>query len=252
MASFLEKWQTNRAALFDWLVMFISFCLGFAFPKFGKFFATQEFYSIMLASLLLYLAGIVLKDLPLSHRLSYTTPYLQPVPYLIFMMVGHWIILLFLFVLAEPAIRSVTGMPPYVQGQSPNGPFLFSSVLISIAGTWMVFRNKSTRRFKRKYREQYLSIQEILADILLIAGVSLISAVFWEKGIMVMLTNVKAHSIGTIIFLFLLLSGLFLLFYLPLRYLFWLEDRKSGRHRKRLFFIFGVLLIKSLFGILSI
>ena len=92
----------------------------------------------------------------------------------------------------------------------------------------------------------------MLADLLLVAGVSIISFIFWEKGIMGMLDRVDKKSIGTIIFLFFFLAALFVFFYLPMRYLFFIEDREGGRNRKRLFLIFGFILLKAVFEMLRI
>jgi hypothetical protein len=93
---------------------------------------------------------------------------------------------------------------------------------------------------------------ELVADILLIAAVSIFSFVFWEKGVMGMLSRASTRTIGDIWFLFLFLSILFLFFYLPLRYLFFIENREGGSNRKRLFLIFDFILLKALFEMLNI
>ncbi|MBL0271129.1 MAG: hypothetical protein IPP99_21230 [Chitinophagaceae bacterium] len=252
MAISKEKLNHNRAALFDWLVVLISFTLGFTFPTLGDFIRSPLFYNMMLVSLLLYLAGAALKHLPLSYRLSTTGKNIRPVPYVIFLVIGHWFIIFFMVIVSEPAFRSLIGMPAFKQGESASWQVIVSANFLSTFGTWLAYRNKLNRRFDKAPDPVRLYRQEMLADILLVAGVSIISFIFWEKGIMGMLDRVDKKSIGTIIFLFFFLAALFVFFYLPMRYLFFIEDREGGRNRKRLFLIFGFILLKALFEMLRI
>ncbi|MBK6826235.1 MAG: hypothetical protein IPG86_04930 [Chitinophagaceae bacterium] len=120
MAINREKLNHNRAALFDWLVVLISFTLGFTFPTLGDFIRSPLFYNMMLVSLLLYLAGAALKHLPLSYRLSTTGKNIQPVPYVIFLVIGHWFIIFFMVIVSEPGFRSLIGMPAFKQGESAS------------------------------------------------------------------------------------------------------------------------------------
>lgn len=251
MAINREKLNHNRAALFDWLVVLISFTLGFLFPTLGDFIRAPLFYNLMLLALVLYLTGAGLKHLPLSYRLSKGRA-MEPVSYIIFLLIGHWFILFTLVIFSEPAVRALMGIPPIVKGDSVRWQVIITALLLSSFGTWMVYRNKSNRKFSKQPDPVRLERQEMLADILLVAGVSVISFVFWEKGIMAMVDKMDKKSIGVIIFLFGFLAALFVFFYLPLRYLFFIEDRESGRNRKRLFIIFGFILLKALFEMLQL
>src|SRR5262245_24397479 len=99
-----EYIQTNRAALFDWLVILTSFMLGFIYPSLSDFIRSPGFFNWMLVSLILYITGASLKHLPLSYRLSFSRARTNPVPYVLFLVIGHWLIIFFLVILAEPAI----------------------------------------------------------------------------------------------------------------------------------------------------
>jgi hypothetical protein len=242
----------NRAALFDWSVLSISFLLGFIFPTIKDFITSPGFYNWMLAALLLYGVGAALKHLPLSYRITYAAKILKPVPYIIFLVIGHWFIILFLVIFAEPAIRHILHFPPLTKNDSINGGMVVFATLIAVFVTWLVYRSKGNRVKGIKYSTDFLFRMELVADILLTAGVSILSFVFWEKGAMAMLARASTQTIGDIWFLFVFLSILFLFFYLPLRYLFFIEDRENGRNRRRLFLIFGFMLLRALFEMLNI
>lgn len=127
-----------------------------------------------------------------------------------------------------------------------------AAVGIACFVTWLVYRTKSKRKSLKKYSAPFLFLMELIADIFLIAGVSIFSFVFWEKGVMGMLSKTSTQTISDIWFLFVFLSVLFLFFYLPLRYLFFIENREGGGNRRRLFLIFGFILLKALFEMLAI
>lgn len=244
--------QQNRAALFDWLVISISFLLGFIFPTLSDFFQSPGYYNWMLVSLLLYIAGAALKHLPLSYRLTYSGKPLEPVPYLLFLLIGHWFILLIIIFFSEPAIRHLFGLPALDKDISSNGWMMVTATVTAGFVTWLVYRTKSRRKSTKKYSAAYLFRMELVADIFLIAGVSIFSFVFWEKGVMGMLGRASTQTIGDIWFLFIFLAVLFLFFYLPLRYLYFVENREGSGNSKRLFLIFGFILLKALFEMLAI
>lgn len=252
MSSPQEYIQANRAALFDWLVLLTSFMLGIIFPTLSDFIRSRDFFNWILAALLLYSAGAAVKDLPLSYRLRHAAKPVKPVPYVLFLVIGHWFIIFFLVVLAEPAFRNLLGRPPLTESNRSSWQLILSATIAAFFLSWLVYRTKGKRKSSKKYSAPFLFRVELLADILLIAGVSIFSFVCWEKGAMAMLARSSTRSIGDIWFLFVFLAILFLFFYLPLRYLFFMENREGGANRKRLFLIFGFLLIRALFGMLSI
>ncbi len=241
----------NRLAIFDWSVLTISFLLGFIFPTITDFINDKGFYHWMLAALLFYICGAALKDLPLSYRLSHSAKTIKPISYVLFLVIGHWLIMLMVFILSETQLRNIFHLPV-----AANNETSFQSIIIAISVssfiTWLVYRGKSKRKHSRIFSDDYLFRRELLADFFLIIGVAILSFVFWEKGAMAMLANAKTQTIGDIWFLFLFLSFLFLFFYLPLRYLFFMEGANKVSNRNRLFLIFGFMLLKALFEMLNI
>lgn len=237
----------NRPAVFDWLVISISFLLGFIFPTLSDFIRSGDFYAWILCSLLLYTAGAALKDAPLGQRMSFGTAKPRQVPYLLFLAVGHWFIFFFLVLLAEPLIRRYLGLPP---GNTAHPPLLLLGTTFSGLLTWLVYRSKGNRSFRGGRSATSLFWQEMLADIFLTASVSVITFVFWEKGALAMLGTMRTTHIGAIVFMFLLLAILFLLVYMPLRYLYFIEDR--GHPGRRLLQVFAVLLLRALLDMLQI
>ncbi|MEO7924282.1 MAG: hypothetical protein ABIR30_11450 [Chitinophagaceae bacterium] len=243
---------TNRAALFDWLVLLISFLLGFIFPGFIDIISSPGFYNWMLAALLFYIVGAALKHLPLSYRLSHFGKEVKPIPYLICLIIGHWFIILILVFFSEAAIRRLLHLQKLDGTNSGGGPIIIGSIVTATFVTWLVYRAKSHRKKRKVYSASFLFRMELAADILLVASVAIFSFVFWEKGVMAMLGNASTKTLANVWFLFVLLCILFLFFYLPLRYLFFMENREGHGNRKRLIVIFAFMLIKASLEFLGI
>jgi hypothetical protein len=112
--------------------------------------------------------------------------------------------------------------------------------------TWIVFRHKKKIKPNERHTPEFLFRRELIADILLVSGVSIFSFIFWEKGILPMLASRPASAVSDIWFLFIILGITFVLFYLPLRYLFLVEDHSNRQTWKRMLLIFSLLLIRSL------
>lgn len=244
--------QQNRAALFDWSVICISFMMGFIFPTVTDFTSSSNFSYWMLVAFLLYTVGAVLKHLPLSYRITFSVPTPRPVPYIIYLFIGHWFILLFVIMLSEAAFRHIFTLPPISKENSPSWQLVLTSTTVAAFVTWLVYRSKSNFKSRKEYSENYLFYREIVADIFLIGGVSIVSFVLWEKGVIAMLARVSTQSISEVLFLFVFLSITFLFCYLPLRYLYFIEDREGGRNRKRLLYIFAFMLVRALFEMLAL
>jgi hypothetical protein len=243
--------QQNRAALFDWTVILTSFLLGFIFPTISEFIASPSFHGMMLAVLLVYTAGAALKHLPLSYRLSQSSKTIRPIPYTFFLVVGHWFIFFIVTIVAEPAFRSIVGLPAATKENTMRGWSLLISSLLAACITWLVYRSKTKRQPEKEYTATHFR-QEVVADILLTTSVAVLSFLFWEKGVMAMLERAKTENFGDIWFLFFFLCILFVFFYLPLRYLYFIEDREGGRNRRRLLLIFAFMLIRAIFRMLGI
>jgi hypothetical protein len=241
----------NRAALFDWSIISISFMLGFIFPTFKDFITSPKFSYWMLIAFLLYTSGAILKHLPLSYRMAFSGANPRPVPYVIFLFVGHWFLLFIVLLFSEAAFRHIFSLPPMAKENSASWQLILASTTTAAFVTWLVYRNKSNRESRKKYSESNLFYRELVADIFLIAGVSILSFVLWEKGVIAMLARVSTKSISEILFLFVFLSITFLFCYLPLRYLYFIEDREGGRNRRRLLYIFAFILLRALFEIIG-
>lgn len=244
MKKYILPLLQNKPALFDWSVIILSTILGLFFPTLGDFAGTAGFSYWMMAAFVVYVLGAALKDLPLGRRLSTPGYPVRPVPYLILLLIGHWLIMLVVVILSEKAFRSVAGLPPLAPGYSADGTSVFIFILLSLFVTWLVYRTKSNRRKRKVLPPQLLTGVELVADILLFLSITVFTFLFWEKGALAMLGNKETHSIGDVWFIFLFLSILYILVYLPLRYLYFIEDRSS--YRRRMFRIFGFLLLRIL------
>src|SRR5215211_806992 len=100
----------NRAALFDWLVFIISFCMGFIFPSIGSFVISPDFKWWMLAVLVVYTLGAWLKHLPLSERMINQGKKTE-LGLSLFLMAGHFVIFMVVIMMAEPAFCQLIGTP---------------------------------------------------------------------------------------------------------------------------------------------
>lgn len=252
MTHFKKYIRGNNTALFDWLVLGVSFLLGFAFPSLLDFVSSPYFSYWMLAALVLYAAGVWLKQLPLYYRINRSGNSPETVPLTLFLVIGHWIIFLVVFIFAETAIRKILGIPPENVKDAAKGTFMFSSMIVATFITYLVFRSPAKMKKRVGLSAQYLFRRELIADIFLLTAVSILSFVFWEKGIIKLLTYKPTASVGDVWFLFIFLAIAYILFYLPLRYLFLVEDHFSRKTWRRMLLIFAFLLIKSLLEMLKI
>lgn len=244
--------QENKSALFDWLVFGISVSLGFIFPTLGSFVYSAGFSYWMLAAMVLYIAGAGLKHRPIRYRLMKSGQTLEPVPLLLFILAGHWVIFLMVVIFSETAFRHIVGLPIPPPEKQGGGIIILYGMLIPTFITWLVFRSKSGLKKAKPFSDGYLFRRELVADIFLVSAVSILSFAFWEKGIMAMLLSSTVNSISDVWFKFIFLSMSYVLFYIPLRYLFLIEDHFSRQTWRRLLLIFGLLLLRSLFEMIRI
>jgi len=245
MATAKEYLQANRAALFDWIVLLTSFLLGFVFPSLRDLILLPVFYDWMLVALLLYVAGATIKHLPLSYRLSNSGKNIEPVPFLLFLLVGHWLIMFVLVMLAGPELRHILHLSPYTAENGASGGMIILDMALATLITWLVYRNKSKRKKRKRYGAVFLFRLELVADIFLVVAVSVFSFVFWEKGVVDLLSHASTRTLSDVFGLFVLLCILFVLCYLPFRYLFFIEDRDRGRNGRRLLLLFGFILVRA-------
>lgn len=242
--------KKNKPAIFDWLVFICSISLGFIFPSLKDLVSSPSFSNWMLAGLVLYITGILLKHQPLYYRLAMSGNKQKGIPYLLFLIIGHWVIMLAAIIFAEAAFRRIMGMTPVSEESTPSGLNTFIRIVLAAFVTWLAYRPgcKSSKLLS----EKYLIGRELVADIMLISGVVMLSFVFWEKGLLTAFTYAPMDSIGDICIRIIFLSVAYILFYLPLRYLYLVEDHFSRQIWKRLSLIIILLLVRALFLALGI
>jgi len=241
----------NRGVIFDSATIFLSFFLGFIFPTLSDIIHAGVFSAWMLTALLLYGIGAAIKHQPLRYRLS-RTGQVKDVPYVLFLIISHWFIILFVCLLTENAFRSLFRLRAMTAEDTVSGTAILVSVMVATFFTWLVYRSKTKRKKNGKTLSgTYLFYIELLADLLLIAGIGILSFVFWDQGAMGLVGHAFIGSVGGVIFLFFFLSILFMVFYLPLRYLYFIEEKKSGGNRRRLLIVFAIVLVRALFEVIS-
>jgi hypothetical protein len=239
--------KQNKPAIFDWLVFIFSMSVGFIYPSLKDFFVTPAFSNWMLATLVLYVAGVCLKHRPLYYRLAKAGNPQTKIPYLLFLIIGHWFIMVSAVVFAEAAFRRVTGISP-TPPATASGFGIIATVIAALI-TWLAFRPGG--KSSKPLAEARLFKLELAADVLLISGVAMLSFVFWEKIILALMVRMPIHGMGDIVFLFLFTGITYVLFYLPLRYLYLIEDHFNRQAWKRLVLIFTLVLVRGLFTALS-
>ena len=244
--------QQNKAATFDWLVFAISFSLGFVFPSLRELIISPLFSYLMLAALVLYILGSWLKHFPLYYRLITTGDENKRVPYTLFLIVGHFVLMIIVIIFSMRAAENIIGIKPGTRKEASGGWIVFISMIGAFIFTWLVFRNKSKLKTRKVFSPAMLFRRELAGDICLVTAVSMFSFVFWEKGVIAMLSSRHNTSLSDIWFLFVFLALGYMLCYLPLRYLFLVEDHFSNKTWKRMLLIFGLLLLKALFEMLNV
>lgn len=240
--------QENKPALFDWFVFSISFSLGFIFPTFRDLASSPLFSFLVLTALVLYASGAWLKHLPLYERLRLTGRKLPFILFVCFICI-HYVLILAAVIFSMPAARIILSLPPAATKTITGTAVVITGFLVPTFITWLVFRNEKSKY--KKYSSDYLFWRELAGDICLVFGVSIFSFIIWDKAILAGLFNVPVTSLKDVWSLFILLALSYILFYLPLRYLFLVEDHFS-RTWKRMLLIFGLLLLKALFEILNL
>jgi hypothetical protein len=162
-------------------------------------------------------------------------------------MIGHWVIMVSAIVFAEPAFRRVLGISQ--PKETATGLSIVIIIIIAAFITWLAFRpgGKSSKALS----DTRLFTWELAADVFLISGVAMLSFVFWEKIILALMLHMSIQGIGDVAFLFLFMGITYVLFYLPLRYLYLIEDHFNSQAWKRLLLIFTLVLVRGLLTALS-
>lgn len=240
---FLEKYKSG---LFDWLVFSICFSLGFIFRTSEEIFSSPLFSFLMLTALALYTVGAWLKHFPLYKRLDSTA---KPLTLFIGLMVIHWFLLAAAVIFSAPAFRQIFGMPPVTREGPDNLVIIISCVAATII-TWLVFRNDTWSNRSKSFSGLYLFRRELAGDICLAVGVSIFSFIIWEKAILAKLFNAPILSFSDIVSAIVGLALTYIIFYLPLRFLYLVEDKFSGKTWRRLGLIYLVFVLKGIIDLL--
>ena len=240
--------KENKPAIFDWLVFVFSLSLSFIFPSLKDFVSSKAFSNWMLAGLLLYIVGSWLKHQPLYQRIDRKV---EDIPYLLFLIVGHWCIIIAAMLFSWAAVRRILGLPPIVTEDMSLGQIVCAVTAGSTFITWLVFRSGNKNKSRKVFSEKYLFFRELIADVLLICGVAMISFVFWEQGVLGLVSRMPLDGFGSALFILFFLSIAYMMCYLPLRFLYLVEDRFRKQAGRRLLLIFILVLIRSLFTALN-
>jgi hypothetical protein len=244
MAPVWNSIKQNKPAIFDWLVFAISLLMSLIFPELKDLTASTSFSGWMLAGLVLYIIGLFLKHRPVYYRLAKQGRQQKHPALLLFLIIGHWIIMLAVVVIAEQAFRHIVGLPPVPKDHPVSGWQVFINIVLSIAVTWLAFR--PARKSKKTFTEKYIFRRELIGDVVLISAVSMLSFVFWENSLLSAMAHMRMDTFGNILVLFIFLCFAYMLFYLPLRYLYLIEDQPRQAWR-RLLLIFILILVRGLF-----
>ncbi len=252
MAFNREYIEQNRPALVDWFVFSASTLLGFAFPNVLGI-ATKLWVSkAMLAALVLYTVGAWLKKLPLYYRLIIEKKGERDIPYQFFLVVGHWLVLLVVTLFAEPAARMVVGLAPgSLDDVLANLTGIAYCSLVSAAITALVFWPKKKLFTKTVYHADFRFRRELVADCCLVISITVFTFAFWEKGVMTLFDR-PISQVSDIFYSFLTMGACFVLFYLPLRFLYLIEDHSHNQTWKRLLIIFSLVLLRTVLVILGL
>lgn len=243
--------QQNRTFIFDWLVFVTTMTMGFVFPSLGTFVASIDFSMWMLVALVVYTIGTWLKRVPLYLRNDMSGHPLRKISWLLFLVIGHWIILYMVTLFAVPAWCRIFHYPMPKGFDSISTKATALSMIPPTIITWIVYRRARLRKKLSTYAPNIMFYRELVADIMLISSISLFTFTFWEKGAMAMMSRKALTSISEILFMIFFLGICYVLFYLPLRYLYLVEDHTSNQTRKRLTLILALLVIRSLLFNLS-
>lgn len=172
------------------------------------------------------LIGAVLKSNPLQHRLSEKSPKSARGILDKFMDV----LLFFHFILFSVICLMAMDLLGLVDlSGSGEDIWVVVSLILAAVLTFTVWRAGKRRDEPPTKMAKYPIVQETLADGLLLISVSIITRFFWESWYLELEPSRGIGLTSRAIVLLVALSLLFVVFYLPSRYLFLVEDYRYGR-----------------------
>ncbi|MEO6540595.1 MAG: hypothetical protein ABIN74_06390, partial [Ferruginibacter sp.] len=151
--------KQNKPAIFDWLVFSISLLMALIFPALKDLTTSPSFSGWMFVSLLLYVAGLWLKHRPVYYRLAKQQRETKNGFMLLFLVVGHWVIMLAAVMLSEDAFRHITGLPQVPKYQPQSGLHILTGIFTAAVITWLAFRPGGKNR--KLITEKYLFRREL-------------------------------------------------------------------------------------------
>lgn len=238
--------EQNRPAIVDWVVFSASMLMGFAFPSLAGIGLKLWVSKVMLAAVVLYTLGAWLKRLPLYYRIIVEKKGERYIPYEFFLIVGHWLVLMIVVMLSIPAARMLVGLTPGSLDEiMANLSGIAYCSLVSAGITAIVFWPKKKFRGAAAYHAAFRFRRELVADCFLIISITIFTFAFWEKGVMVMFDR-PINNVSDIFYSFLTFGACYVLFYLPLRFLYLVEDHSHNQTWKRLLIIFSLVLLRAL------
>jgi hypothetical protein len=221
--------NTIHGFIFDLAVLVGNIVFSVSILDLGENLPDRTIGILLGAAVITQLLGAVLKTKPLRYRLS-GTPARSSADILDKFMDA---LLFFHFILFSVICLMALGLLDIVEmaDNSSSGDDLWVVVSLIIAGllTFMVRRAGKRPDEAPTKMIKYPFIQEALADGLLLISVSIVTRFFWETWYIELETSRGIGLSSRSIVLLTALSLLFVVFYLPSRYLFLVEDYRYAR-----------------------
>jgi hypothetical protein len=218
-----------RGFVFDLAVLAGNIIFTFSILERSDDFPDRDIGFLLLAAMITQFLGAVLKSRPLQFRLSGRSP--RKTDDLLDKFMG--VLLFFHFILFTIICLMTLSLLGVVDlgDRSSSGDDLWVGVSLLIAGllTYTVWRAGKRPEKAPTKMIKYPIAQEALADGLLWISVSIVTRFFWETWY---LEIEPSRGIGIslrAIVLLVSLSLLFVVFYMPSRYLFLVEDYRYGK-----------------------
>jgi hypothetical protein len=218
-----------RGFVFDLAVLAGNIIFTFSILERSDDFPDRDIGFLLLAAMITQFLGAVLKSRPLQFRLSGRSP--RKTDDLLDKFMG--VLLFFHFILFTIICLMTLSLLGVVDlgDRSSSGDDLWVGVSFLIAGllTYTVWRAGKRPEKAPTKMIKYPIAQEALADGLLWISVSIVTRFFWETWYLeIEPTRGIGISLRAIVLL-VSLSLLFVVFYMPSRYLFLVEDYRYGK-----------------------
>lgn len=258
-ATILPKRPHQYAGIiFDWSVFAFSILLGILFSFFTSGIASSTISWIVLAMVPCYTAAVVLKQAPLSLRISKIngTDDFKRIKsdMFTFQFLLHCIVF-WVIVFAALSQIVISGVVSWWDADDQFPPFLIGLV-VGITLTLMVYRLRSQLYHKsgqwvstsknpsvvekKIENKKKLLRQEFIADLLLVISVSFFTTYLWGPVVRYCISSSNLTTNNGVVEFVFLVSLLYICIYLPFRLVYLVEE---GGYSKRQWLSFLFLLI---------